>query len=315
MIVLVMLAVSWRGSLSPSRAAPSRPLMVRRSYRLGMTNLLRGGCSDAPLLGGQEAAALRNQGAAALRKQAVTEIMAELFQQADAGNSTAMMLLGCCVSEGFNKKCKDAELAFRCFLSAAQNGDIDAHYNLGLCYATGRGVRQDQFKVTKWLRSTAEAGDTEAMRLLTIRMSEGRGCACDLQGATATFVRAAESGDPTSEFNLGVRYASGHGVPTQNLAQATAFYFGGGQDAAKEGPVGHLGAVVPDGWDDLSNSNSNFEDEEDRSRTRIAVEWYKRAASRGHCRALYNLAQLMAVGKGVPLSQDGATGSAVLQYH
>jgi TPR repeat protein len=71
------------------------------------------------------------------RAEAVASVMSELFQQADAGNRTAMRLLGCCVSEGINRKCQDAVLAFRCYLSAAQQGDVHAQYNLGVCYATG----------------------------------------------------------------------------------------------------------------------------------------------------------------------------------
>lgn len=71
------------------------------------------------------------------RMGAVTAVMAELFEQANAGNSTAMRLLGCCVSLGVNKKCRDPVLAFRCYLSAAQQNDLDAQYNLGICYATG----------------------------------------------------------------------------------------------------------------------------------------------------------------------------------
>jgi len=233
-----------------------------------------------------------------LRKEAVTQIMAELFEQADAGNTTAMRLLGCSVSEGVGKTGKDSVLTFRCFLSSAQQGDVHAQYNLGVCYAKGNGVRQDQEKATKWFRAAAEAGDAGAMRAIAIRMSEGRGCAADSQGATAAFLRAAEAGDPSAEFNLGVRYASGHGIPLP-APEAKAFYLG-------EGP-----ADGADRDDDLTAPEDAldellFDDRLDLSQTRIAAEWYKRAASRGHCKAMYNLAHLMTTGKGVTLSQDGA---------
>jgi TPR repeat protein len=252
------------------------------------------------LRGGSDRDAMHGGGGAdaALRKEAVTQIMAELFEQADAGNTTAMRLLGCSVSEGVGKAGKDAVLTFRCFLSSAQQGDVNAQYNLGVCYATGCGVRQDQVKATKWFRAAAAAGDTGAMRAIAIRMNEGRGCAADVQAATAAFLRAAEAGDPSAEFNLGVRYASGHGIPSP-APGPKAFYLGGKQAEGVEKEAEVTAAV--DALDDLL-----ADDRLDLSQTRIAAEWYKRATVGGHCKAMYNLAQLMATGKGVTLSQDGA---------
>jgi len=246
------------------------------------------------------------QASDALRRAAVKEVMAELFDQADHGNSTAMRLLGCCVNEGVNKKCNDTELAFRCFVSAAQQGDVHAQFNLGVCYAVGQGVRQDQVKATKWFLSAAGAGDTQAMRVMAIRLNEGRGCASDQQAATATFVRAAEAGDPTAEFNLGVRYATGHGISSQAVSGAKAFYMGGGEE--QEASKKFNGHAVSDPEGSLFDGLSDFEeDAHDPSQTRIAVEWYTRAAAHGHCKAMYNLAHLMATGQGLPLSLDGAT--------
>jgi TPR repeat protein len=239
----------------------------------------------------------------ALHKTAVTAVTSELYEQADAGNSTAMCLLGCIVGQGLGSqgKRKDEVLAFRCFLSAAQQGNVDAQYNLGVCYATGCGVRQDQVKATRWFRAAAGAGDTEALRVVAIRMIEGKGCATASDAATTTFVRAAEAGDCTSEFNLGVRYAQGHGIPAQTAAGPQEFFMGGGKGWGGTKSTEPANAGNP--WDGFTH----FEDERNPAHTRIAVEWYKRAASKGHCKAMYNLAQLMAAGAGIPLSQDCAT--------
>jgi TPR repeat protein len=136
---------------------------------------------------------------------------------------------------------------------------------------------------------------------MAMRISEGRGCESDVKAATSTFVRAAEAGDATAEFNLGVRYATGRGIAPAQAASAKAFYFGGGhQKEQQENP--DKAEQQGDLWDDFSN----FEEECDFSQTRIALEWYKRAAARGHSKALYNLAGMMARGEGLPLSTDGA---------
>ena len=168
-----------------------------------------------------------------------------------------------------------------------------------MLYSTGLGVRQDQVKATRWFQSAADKGDLESVRVMAIRISEGKGCQSDARAATSTYVRAAEAGDATSEFNLGVRYASGQGIAAIPSASTKAFYFGGGheQDAQTKKDAGPQ---------DVVEDFSNFEEERDFSQTRIALEWYKRAAAKGHCKALYNLASMMAKGEGLPLSQDDA---------
>lgn len=48
------------------------------------------------------------------------------------------------------------------FLQAAQQGDIDAQYGMGLIYAEGRGVEQDEAKAYYWLTCAIEQGDSGA---------------------------------------------------------------------------------------------------------------------------------------------------------
>ena len=90
-------------------------------------------------------------------------------------------------------------------------------------------------------------------------------------------------------------------APVQ-AASAKAFYFGGGHQKEQQEKRDQAEQKQHDLWDDFSN----FEEKCDFSQTRIALEWYKRAAAKGHSKALYNLASLMARGEGLPLSTDGA---------
>jgi TPR repeat protein len=48
------------------------------------------------------------------------------------------------------------------FLQAATRGDVDAQYGMGLIYAEGRGVEQDNAKSFYWLTRAIEQGDTGA---------------------------------------------------------------------------------------------------------------------------------------------------------
>ena len=55
----------------------------------------------------------------------------------------------------------DSEVAEE-FLRAATQGDVDAQYGMGLIYAEGRGVDQDEAKAFYWLTCAIEQGDSGA---------------------------------------------------------------------------------------------------------------------------------------------------------
>lgn len=53
-------------------------------------------------------------------------------------------------------------------LEAAQNGEVDAQYALGLVYAEGRGVAIDLAQAHYWLSLAVEQGDRDAEMLRNI---------------------------------------------------------------------------------------------------------------------------------------------------
>ena len=53
-------------------------------------------------------------------------------------------------------------------LEAAQNGEVDAQYALGLIYAEGRGVAIDLAQAHYWLTLAVEQGDCDAELLRNI---------------------------------------------------------------------------------------------------------------------------------------------------
>ncbi|MGB5443677.1 MAG: SEL1-like repeat protein [Gammaproteobacteria bacterium] len=53
-------------------------------------------------------------------------------------------------------------------LAAAEQGDMDAQYAMGLIYAEGRGVAQDEVMAHYWLSRAIEQGDVDAQTLLQI---------------------------------------------------------------------------------------------------------------------------------------------------
>jgi len=53
-------------------------------------------------------------------------------------------------------------------IAAAEQGDVDAQYRVGLIYAEGRGVAQDEVKSCYWLSRAIRQGDADAQTLLRV---------------------------------------------------------------------------------------------------------------------------------------------------
>ena len=47
----------------------------------------------------------------------------------------------------------------------AEDGNVDAQYALGLMYAEGRGIKQDEIQAYIWLSRAVEQGDQDAASL------------------------------------------------------------------------------------------------------------------------------------------------------
>ena len=56
----------------------------------------------------------------------------------------------------------------------AEQGDVDAQFNLGWCYYMGEGVPQDKAEAAKWYRKAAEQGDVAA--IVALEALEGDEC-------------------------------------------------------------------------------------------------------------------------------------------
>lgn len=52
------------------------------------------------------------------------------------------------------------------YREAAEQGDAEAQYNLGLCYYNGEGVQQDYTQAVHWWRKAAEQGNARAQEAL-----------------------------------------------------------------------------------------------------------------------------------------------------
>ena len=96
---------------------------------------------------------------------------------------------------------------------AAEDGDAEAQYNLGLMYAKGEGVAEDDREAVKWTRLAAEQGLAAAQFNLGLMYDKGEGVAEDDREAVKWYRLAAEQGLAAAQYNLASMYARGKGVP------------------------------------------------------------------------------------------------------
>ena len=95
----------------------------------------------------------------------------------------------------------------------ANAGDAEAQYNLGLTYAIGLDVPQDDVEAAAWFLKAAEQGHAAAQLSLGVMYDAVRGVPPDDVEALAWFLKAAEQGSAPAQYNLGVMYYNGEGVP------------------------------------------------------------------------------------------------------
>ena len=132
--------------------------------------------------------------------------------------------------EGVAQESDDAVASLRV---AAEQGDVDAQYNLGARYANGEGISQNFTEAVRWFRMAAEQGHAEAQYNLGVMYDEGQGVAQNYEEAVRWYRMAAEQGHAYAQHNLGFMYANGQGV-AQDFEEAVQWY----QAAAEQGDAG-----------------------------------------------------------------------------
>ena len=95
---------------------------------------------------------------------------------------------------------------------AAQKGDADACYELGIMHLSGTQVALDVPKALELLKRAAEAGNGNAAFRLGKLAADGEVVPQDLAEAFKRYQAAANAGVAEAQYNLGAMYSSGRGV-------------------------------------------------------------------------------------------------------
>lgn len=147
----------------------------------------------------------------------------ELWREAaDVGNADAQWLLGVCYQHGLGVR-KSVKQAARWYRLAADQGNARAMTNLSVLYELGSGVDRDLGQAEALLRDAAERGFAWAQRMLAGAFQNGDFGVRDRRAAIRWYRQAADQGDAPSCVSLGCCYELGH-VVKENQALAAQWF-------------------------------------------------------------------------------------------
>ena len=95
----------------------------------------------------------------------------------------------------------------------AAQGDAEAQLQLGLRYAEGDGVIQNDKEASKWLALAAKQGLSEAEYHYGLMLLRGRGVVQDYRAAFSWIEKPAKRGYAKAQYSLGELYRYGTGTP------------------------------------------------------------------------------------------------------
>lgn len=162
---------------------------------------------------------------------------------------------------------------------AAEQGDPDAQFLIGLQYQVGDGVEKNPATAAKWLRLAAESGHAEAQHALGVLLAAQP--TDPAHGEAEKWLRAsADQGNAEAQYDLGSRYAQGIGV-THDTFEALRWYL----QSAANGQVSAMKALG-----EMYGRGQGVAVDPVQ-----ALKWYRQAADLGDVEAKFMLDRIEAV--------------------
>ncbi|RUP48555.1 hypothetical protein BC936DRAFT_144404 [Jimgerdemannia flammicorona] len=191
-----------------------------------------------------------------------------------------------CYKDGLRGKQQDYAKAMERFHKAADMGNPEAQYNLGVLYGSAINGPVESAKAVYYfnmatsqplfyISSVPRLGVPQAHNALGSYYDTGFGVKRDLDKAFQHYKLSAEGDEPFGMSNLGVAYVEGRGTPV-NIPKAIEMYT---KAAEKNHPVAqyNLGSIYAAGYPGIEKN------------IRLARNWYSKAAANNHWLALVAL--------------------------
>ncbi|KAI8875574.1 HCP-like protein [Backusella circina FSU 941] len=141
----------------------------------------------------------------------------------------AHLILGFLYQHGYGIR-KITARAIEFYTLAAEEGSVDAKYNLARIYHTHHNMKWNYREAFKWYTEAAESGSIYAQSGLALLYQKGLGVDIHNSKAIYWYTQAAQKGNVQAQISLGCIYRKGE-IVDQDDVQAMAWY----RRAAKEG--------------------------------------------------------------------------------
>lgn len=179
------------------------------------------------------------------------------------GNKDAQALLGYIYQMGEGGIKQNFSTAASWYLKAAQDGVVEAQYNLGMLHLNGEGLNQSQSEALRWLTKAASSGHPLAALNLGVIYNKIN----DSTKAVEWFRKAAENGVNNAAYYLGIVFDES--VRLQSAKRESLKWF---RSAARSG---NLKAQY-------SLAYRLMEESSPRENLVESYQWFKVAAAHGH---------------------------------
>jgi TPR repeat protein len=159
------------------------------------------------------------QGAGVIRDSSRAKDL--LKQAAESGYPGAALELGhvCCGKYGSDDRAIDRKEAVSWYTKAAEAGNVEAQYILGMAYLSGTDLPVDLPAAVNWIEKAAHNDHAAAQFQLAVMYCTGQGVPQDLPKALPWYELSAQLGYPLAQYNLAVMLAKGYGCePDRNKA-------------------------------------------------------------------------------------------------
>ncbi|NIQ00862.1 MAG: tetratricopeptide repeat protein, partial [Nitrospinaceae bacterium] len=101
---------------------------------------------------------------------------------------------------------KNAGQAVAWFHKAAEQGNVESFYRLGIAYANGNGVTKNDAEATQWIKKAAAKDHREAQILLGWMYHQGLGVSKDYDQALFWLEKVSDENNLLIQISLGVLY-------------------------------------------------------------------------------------------------------------
>ncbi len=207
------------------------------------------------------------------------------LEQARNGDVIKQVALADAYSEGNGAPQDDTE-ALKWYNTAADLGNSEAQYHLGMMHLQGRGVEQDDATAYKWICSASRQGESRAQSILGWMYYEGRGVQKDHSESLVWFRLAAKHKHCDAYYGLGLLHLDGDDIECDDEEALRWF------SLAAE--MGHVDAQNCLGFMHATGRRRAPPNDIE------AYRWYSLAGGQGHTGAQYIIGVMHLEGQGVP---------------